>query len=149
MQNVVAVATSYRLKQRAQHVWSEAERVRAFRQACEAGTADRLGRLMLESHRSLQQSYECSCPELDALVECATEAEAFGARLTGAGWGGCVVALVARANLLDFTERLELNYYSKRGIRVDSTVVFEAIPSHGADVFAVDENSELIRDEDW
>ena len=51
---------------------------------------------MLASHRSLRDDFEVSTPELDLLVELSVDAGAFGARLTGAGFGGCVVALVAR-----------------------------------------------------
>ncbi|TYZ69270.1 hypothetical protein PybrP1_000643, partial [[Pythium] brassicae (nom. inval.)] len=123
---VIATAASYRLKQRALHVWSEAERVREFRWACESGdSGSHLGQLMLESHRSLQQLYECSCPELDALVECAMKAGAIGARLTGAGWGGCIVALVGKSRVLDFTARLKLSYYDRRGLLFDAATVFE------------------------
>jgi galactokinase len=49
---------------------------------------------MLASHRSLRDDFEVSTPELDRLVELSVEAGAHGARLTGAGFGGCVVALV-------------------------------------------------------
>ena len=54
---------------------------------------------MLASHRSLRDDFEVSTPELDLLVELSVDAGAFGARLTGAGFGGCVVALVARPEL--------------------------------------------------
>jgi len=58
-----------------------------------------LGTLMNESHCSCSQSYECSCPELDKLVEVVRNAGAAGARLTGAGWGGCIVALIDSSKL--------------------------------------------------
>ena len=64
------------------------------RDALRAGDLDALGPLMLASHASSRDDMEVSTPELDALVECLVDAGALGARLTGAGFGGCVVALV-------------------------------------------------------
>ncbi|HEV3407600.1 MAG TPA: galactokinase, partial [Gaiellaceae bacterium] len=58
--------------------------------------ADALGALFAASHASLRDDYGVSTPELDALVRALVAAGALGARLTGAGFGGCVVALVAR-----------------------------------------------------
>ena len=69
------------------------QRVREFATALRAGDLDALGPLMLASHASSRDDMEVSIPELDALVECLVDAGAFGARLTGAGFGGCVVAL--------------------------------------------------------
>ena len=69
-------------------------RVRAFADALREGDIDALGPLMLASHASSRDDMEVSTPELDALVECLVDAGALGARLTGAGFGGCVVALV-------------------------------------------------------
>lgn len=63
---------------------------------------------MYDSHLSLRDDFEVSTPELDAFVEAAREAGAPGARLTGAGFGGCAVALVAGAEaeaLADFVRR--------------------------------------------
>lgn len=64
------------------------------------------GELMTQSHRSLAQDYEVSLPELDALVEEALRAGAYGAKLTGAGFGGAVVALVAESRFPAFREAL-------------------------------------------
>ena len=78
------------LRARALHAFGEAQRVHAFAAACAAGAplAD-LGRLLDASHASCRDLYACSCVELDALCAVAREAGALGARLTGAGWGGC------------------------------------------------------------
>jgi galactokinase len=73
------------------HTVTERERVRAAVAAMEAGDLARFGRLLLESHASLRDRLHVSCPELDELVDRAMEAGASGARLTGAGFGGCVV----------------------------------------------------------
>jgi galactokinase len=78
---------------RARHVVSENERVLAAAVALRDGDVHALGRLLSESHASLRDDFDVSTPELDALVEALTAAGALGARLTGAGFGGCVVAL--------------------------------------------------------
>jgi len=82
---------------RIRHVESENGRVHESVDALRDGDLDRLGRILLEGHRSLRDDFEVSTPELDALVEGAVAAGAFGARLTGAGFGGCVLALASPA----------------------------------------------------
>jgi galactokinase len=81
---------------RGRHVVSENARVLAAADALASGDAQTLGRLMGESHASLRDDYEVSTPELDTLVALLEEEGALGARLTGAGFGGCVVALTER-----------------------------------------------------
>jgi len=88
---------TFRLYQRAKHVYSEAARVYQFRDVCETGGSSALtslGSMMTASHVSCRDLYQCSSSGLDKLVELATTSGALGARLTGAGWGGCIVALV-------------------------------------------------------
>jgi galactokinase len=82
------------VRARARHVVTENARVRDFAAALRAGDAASAGALMVASHRSLRDDFGVSTPALDACVErlCATPG-VFGARLTGAGFGGCVVAL--------------------------------------------------------
>src|SRR5262249_4969701 len=99
------------LQRRYQHVISEAERVEAAAQALEQGEISRVGRLMYESHRSCAEDLEIICPELDQLVEISREAGALGARLTGAGFGGCIVALVENSHVNDFTEAMRNKYF--------------------------------------
>ena len=82
------------IRRRARHVVSENERVRAFAEALATGRTDDLGPLMAASHASLRDDFEVSIPALDDLVErLASTPGVLGARLTGAGFGGCVVAL--------------------------------------------------------
>ena len=82
------------LRSRARHVVSENARVEAFAAALRSSDLDACGHLMLESHRSLARDFEVSTARLDALVaELASRPGVYGARLTGAGFGGCVVAL--------------------------------------------------------
>lgn len=89
-----ATLAQVRDEPRGRHVVSEIIRVRAFADALRVGDIPALGPLMLASHESSRDNMEVSIPELDALVECLMNAGAIGARLTGAGFGGCVVALV-------------------------------------------------------
>jgi len=82
------------LRRRARHVASECERVRAVAAAFGAGDLAAAGACMTESHRSLAEDFEVSTPTLDALVGWLVRRPGvLGARLTGAGFGGCVVAL--------------------------------------------------------
>ncbi len=82
------------LRRRARHVISECRRVRECAAALTAGDLVTAGALMTESHRSLAEDFEASTPDLDSLVGMlASRPGVFGARMTGAGFGGCVVAL--------------------------------------------------------
>ncbi len=82
------------LRRRARHVVNECARVRWFAEALRTGDLAQAGCLMTASHHSLADDYEVSTPGLDALVESlVARPGVFGARLTGAGFGGCVVAL--------------------------------------------------------
>ncbi len=83
-----------RFYNRALHVLTENERALHVARALRAGEATVCGRFLLASHRSLAEDFAVSCPELDAMVRCATrQPGCYGARMTGAGFGGCVVAL--------------------------------------------------------
>lgn len=94
MADVVALRDPV-LRRRARHVVTENERVLAFTESLRAGDAAEAGRLMLASHASLRDDFEVSTPGLDELVaDLARRPGVAGARLTGAGFGGCVVALL-------------------------------------------------------
>ncbi len=82
------------LARRARHVIGECARVRAFGEAMRSGDLVSAGRLMYESHDSLRDDFEVSCERLDAIREAGERAGALGVRLTGAGLGGCCIALV-------------------------------------------------------
>lgn len=81
------------LAPRVRHVVSETARTRHAAAALAAGDLPGLGRLLVESHESLRKDYQSTVPEADYLVESAVERGAYGARLTGAGWGGAVLVL--------------------------------------------------------
>ena len=91
--DALAALTDDETLKRARHVVTENERVLAAAAALEAADLRRFGALMCESHASLARDFEVSTPALDRLVESTLDAGAAGARLTGAGFGGCVVAL--------------------------------------------------------
>ncbi|ESK96578.1 galactokinase gal [Moniliophthora roreri MCA 2997] len=134
-------ATHFQLYKRAKHVFSEALRVLQFRQAClSSSTGDvirQLGKLMNESQASCNDLYECSCPELNQLTHLARDAGAFGSRLTGAGWGGCTVSLVAEDDVDAFIKRVAEAYPPYKGLSGDALkeVIFATKPSSGACVF--------------
>ena len=69
---------------------------------------------MTQSHVSCRDDYECSAPDLDVLVDLCMANGAFGARLTGAGWGGCAVALVPESNVETFMKAIEEAFYASR-----------------------------------
>lgn len=79
---------------RLRHVVTETERTRAGVAALAAKDLKRFGTLMVESHNSMRDDYKASCPEADLLVERLMHHGAIGARITGAGWGGAVIALL-------------------------------------------------------
>jgi galactokinase len=89
-----ATPEQVRDRPRGRHVVSEMARVLEFADALRAGDVVRCGELMRASHASLRDDMEVSLPQLDALVDRLVHAGAYGARLTGGGFGGCVVALV-------------------------------------------------------
>ena len=98
-------------RRRVRHVVTENDRVAKAAVALSAGDLDRFGRLMNESHASLRMDFESSTPELDAIVEVATSLPGcFGARVTGAGFGGCAIAAVAARFVDEFEASLHDGY---------------------------------------
>ena len=98
---------------RARHVLRETERVIHAADALETGRLDEMGNLMNASHQSLADDFECSTHRLDEIVECARRGGALGARLTGAGFGGSIVALCEVANAEAVIESIDRGYYAK------------------------------------
>ena len=99
------------LRKRALHVISENARVNDAVMALQTGDMEVFGKLMYASHRSLKEFYEVSGKELDAIVDfCRSYDGCIGARMTGAGFGGCAIALIERNKAGDFTEHLIGNY---------------------------------------
>jgi galactokinase len=105
------------MRRRARHVVTEDERTLAAAGALERGDAAEVGRLMNESHASLRDDFEVSRPELDTIVELAqAHRGCCGARMTGAGFGGCAVALVQRAAAPRFADEVAAGYRAATGL---------------------------------
>jgi galactokinase len=99
---------------RARHVVSENRRVEEFVEASTRSDLTRMGALFIASHRSLQHDYEVSCEELDFLVDTACSIEGvYGARMTGGGFGGCTVNLVAPEAEAAFRSEIARRYQER------------------------------------
>jgi galactokinase len=140
-------AEKFMLRQRAQHVFSEALRVLKFRALLSSPPSDgkellkALGDLMNETQASCRDVYDCSCPELDELCDIARSAGALGSRLTGAGWGGCTVHLVPKDKVEAVKKAWEMKYYRKRFPDISEEKLREAVvvskPGSGNAVFKI------------
>ncbi len=105
------VSPSKNLPPRARHVASENQRVLDFAAAQDVTT---MGRLMIESHHSLRDDYEVSCEELDFLVEQSLHIPGvYGARMTGGGFGGCIVALVDPLQQSTYADSIHQTYHDR------------------------------------
>lgn len=132
--------TQFRLHQRAKHVYGEAARVLQFKSVCDSEPAEsiqQLGELMNQSHASCRDLYECSCPELDQLVDICLKAGAVGSRLTGAGWGGCAVSMVPTGKVESFLQAVRAAYYlpDPRRAAMEKQSLFVSKPGGGAAIF--------------
>jgi galactokinase len=111
------------LDRRVRHAVTEDRRVQAFAAALEAGQVDDLGALLDDSHRSLRDDYEVSTPAIDLLASCLrAQPGVHGARLTGGGFGGAVVA-VARSGSGESAARAAACDYERRSNRQATVVV--------------------------
>jgi galactokinase len=118
---------------RCRHVISENDRVQQAAAALADGRLDEFGRLMAQSHASMRDDYEISCSEIDLLVELALASEGvLGSRMTGGGFGGCTVSLVAADAVERVSEHLATNYRKATGLSPEIWVC-----SPGAGVGAV------------
>jgi galactokinase len=109
-----------KIYKRCRHVVDENRRVLDGSRALAAGDLRQFGELMRASHRSLRDLYEVSCAELDLMVELAQGlAGQFGGRMTGGGFGGCTVNLVANSEAEAFAEEVRGRYLERTGIRPD------------------------------
>ncbi len=104
------------VKRRALHVITENDRTLQAVEAMCRGELAALGTLMNKSHQSLRDDYEVSSNALDTMVECATAHDAcYGARMTGAGFGGCAVALIDASAADEFAVKIAVDYQQKTG----------------------------------
>jgi len=122
------------VERRARHVIEEIERTRRAIPILEQGDIYQFGQILNECHVSLRDLYEVSVPELNAMVEIAqTLPGCFGARLTGAGFGGCTVNLVERKAAPAFAMELTARYRARTGLKPE---IYICRVSDGARVIA-------------
>ena len=120
------------VSKRARHVVEEIERTSQAESLLEAGNIQHFGKLMNECHASLRDLYEVSCPELDVMVRIAQSLDGcYGARLTGAGFGGCTVNLVALEKAREFAQTLAEGYQSEAGYQPE---IYITRASRGAEL---------------
>ena len=132
----LACPDRFRLRARVRHVLSEAARVTAAEAALHARDLRALGTLMDASHRSCADDYGVSTSALDRLVELARAGGALGARLTGAGFGGAIVALVERGSVEHVLQMLDREFYVPRAAPRDARLVVR--PAAGASLERLD-----------
>ena len=116
---------------RARHVISENARVLEAVEALNNNDFTHFGRLMYASHASLRDDYEVSTPELDTFVETAKQNGARGARLTGAGFGGCAIALVPDAQTDTVKQACEQTFAQSE---FEQPAFYEFVPAAGAEL---------------
>jgi galactokinase len=114
---------------RARHVVGENARVLAVVELLRRGRPDTIGDALNASHASLRDDYQVSAPELDTAVEAALRAGALGARMTGAGFGGCALALVPADAVADVVKAVTAGF-AERGFREPG--IFAVEPADGA-----------------
>ncbi len=115
---------------RAQHVIEENDRVKTATTALNNNDIEQFGKLMYASHYSLRDLYEVSCEELDTIIEyCETNTNVAGARMTGAGFGGCAIALVKQNEFENFTNEITAYYTNKIGYEpsIYKTVISDGV----------------------
>lgn len=113
----VAAVLPDAIRRRCNHIITENERVTLAVEALKRGELAFFGKLLYASHESLRHDYEVSCRELDLLVEIAQRAPGvYGARLTGGGFGGCTLNLVAADKVADFIEKIRQEYLAATGL---------------------------------
>jgi galactokinase len=119
------------LIKRARHVIAEQLRVNLSKKMLENGDLFTFGKLMNASHASLKDDFEVSGLELDTLAETAQEVPGcLGSRMTGAGFGGCAIALVKNESIMDFTEVITTAYTKATGLHCE---VYATFASDGVD----------------
>ena len=118
---------------RARHGVSEMLRVLDAVKALEAEDFEALGQLLNQSHNSLRDDYEVSCPELDLAVDTALSSGALGARMVGGGFGGSAIALIKESDAGTISSTIE-RAFAKNGFKAPR--FFDSLPSDGAKVIS-------------
>jgi galactokinase len=130
---------------RCRHIITENDRVHAVANALRSGVINELSPLMAESHRSMRDDYEISCPELDIMVALAADQPGVcGARMTGGGFGGCTVNLVAEDHAAEFQHYMADAYQAATGLRPD---IYICEAAQGAEAISLDGHAGPARHE--
>ncbi|SNX82840.1 related to GAL1 - galactokinase [Melanopsichium pennsylvanicum] len=152
-------ADNFQLYKRSKHVFTESLRVLEFQALCKAHqnpssssssssssgskkeVYKQLGALMGASQNSLRDLYDCSCEELNQVIEIAKRNGSLGSRLTGAGWGGCTVHLVPKPKVEVFISAMRSQYFANRWPDLTqqqlADACFDTQPAGGACVYKV------------
>jgi galactokinase len=121
---------------RARHIVTENERVLEAMQVMKSGNVKRLGELFNASHDSLRDDFEVTNDALNIMVDCArAQKDCYGARMTGAGFGGCAVALVKEENAEEFVRAVSAAYGQESGLEA---AVYVCKASEGANLIYED-----------
>jgi N-acetylgalactosamine kinase len=134
----------FMLRQKVMHVLTEADRVEKSCESLKNNDPVLFGKYMNASHKSCDENYGHSTPELNTLVSIMRTTGALGARLTGAGFGGCAIALVRDEEVESIKEQICEHYYRKyiaehhpsllKKHTLDETIFFSVKPSQGAEI---------------
>ena len=116
------------MKKRVRHVVTEIERVRSFVRAFANGDIEAAGRLFNASHDSLAADYEVTVPELDVAVDVARKNGAYGARMTGGGFGGSIIALVDKGRSQEVAQKIA-DEFEKQGFHAPRALAAYAAKS--------------------
>jgi galactokinase len=131
----VSFSHELRIFQRCHHVISENARVLKGCELLNSGDMEAFGELMIESYQSIREDFEASCAELDQMIEIVLRVPGtIGARIAGAGWGGCAVVIVRTSESLAFQRKVAEEYYKNTGIQPG---VFICHPNQGAGVLQI------------
>jgi len=123
------------VNRRARHVIGENIRTREAVRAMSQKDAGKLGQLINASHFSLRDDFEVSSPELDQMVGCAQQdCACYGARMTGAGFGGCAIAIVQTDAVQNFCETVAVNYQAATGLQPE---IYICTATDGATITAI------------
>jgi galactokinase len=118
------------LYRRCRHVVTEIQRVQDTFDALEDKELQEVGSLLNACHESLRDDYAVSCAELDALVECANSSDLiFGSRMVGAGFGGCVLSVCRKDNVVAAAADIQASYAALSGSRPWQHLVTPAHPA--------------------
>jgi N-acetylgalactosamine kinase len=118
------------IQSRAIHVFTEADRVEKFIAAAEKSDIERMAYCINESGRSLDEDYDCSCPELRSLIRVMKDSGCMAARLVGAGFGGCAVGMVRTDQVSAVIEKIQSQFFADCENKNDVCFAFE--PAEGA-----------------